>query len=163
VVLRAEVNDDRYLKVNNARVIAEVDKPSGEATVLPMEWTVDKDGEYRASFVPEEQGVFEIRVTAEREGGGLGSARSFVEAGDLADEFFNAEMQTPLLERIAEETGGRHYTPETVNRLAEDMSYTEGGTTVRESKDLWDMPVLFFLLVVLVGVEWGYRRLRGLA
>ncbi len=163
VVLRAEVDDDRYLKVNNARVVAEVDSPSGERTELPMEWTVDKDGEYRASFVPEEQGIFEIRVTAEREGGELGSARSFVEAGDLADEFFNAEMQTPLLERIAEETGGRHYTPETVTRLAEDMTYTEGGTTVRERKDLWDMPAVFVLLVGLVGVEWGYRRLRGLA
>jgi hypothetical protein len=163
VMLRAEVDDDRYLKVNNAQVVAEVDSPSGKRIELPMEWTVDKDGEYRASFVPEEQGIFEIRVTAEREGEQLGNARSFVEAGDLADEFFNAEMQTPLLERIAEETGGRHYTPETVTRLAEDMTYTEGGTTVRERKDLWDMPAVFFLLVGLVGVEWGYRRLRGLA
>ena len=79
------------------------------------------------------------------------------------NEFFNAEMQTPILERIAEETGGRHYTPETVNRLAEDMTYTEGGTTVLERKDLWDMPAVFFLLVGLVGVAWGYRRWRGLA
>jgi uncharacterized membrane protein len=163
VVLRAEVDDDRYLKVNNARVVAEVTTPSGETRVLPMEWTVDKDGEYRASFVAEEQGIFEFQVTAERSGEQLGSAQSFIEAGDLADEFFNAEMQTPVLERIAEETGGRHYTPQTMDRLAEDMTYTEGGTTVKERKDLWDMPAVFVLLVGLVGVEWGYRRLRGLA
>ena len=37
------------------------------------------------------------------------------------------------------------------------------GATVQEERDLWDMPVLFLLLVGLLGGEWGYRRLRGLA
>jgi len=32
-----------------------------------------------------------------------------------------------------------------------------------EEKDLWDMPALFILVVLLMGVEWGYRRVRGLA
>jgi hypothetical protein len=72
-------------------------------------------------------------------------------------------MRSPLLQRIADETGGEFYTPETVQRLPEDMSYTEGGTTVRERRDLWDMPALFLLLIGLVASEWGYRKLRGLA
>jgi hypothetical protein len=29
--------------------------------------------------------------------------------------------------------------------------------------DLWDMPVIFVLLVILMSAEWGYRKLRGLA
>jgi hypothetical protein len=29
--------------------------------------------------------------------------------------------------------------------------------------DLWDMPVIFLVLVGLVSAEWGYRKLRGLA
>ena len=72
-------------------------------------------------------------------------------------------MRAPLLERLAEETGGQFYTRETVARLPEDMSYTEGGTTVRERRDLWDMPIIFLLLIGVVGSEWGYRKLRGLA
>jgi uncharacterized membrane protein len=163
VNLTAEVEDDRYLKVNNARVIAEVKSPSGERIDLPMEWTVDKDGEYRASFVVEEEGLYEIGVQAEREGSMLGHATTFLEAADLADEYFNAEMRSELLRRIGRETGGRYYTPETADRMAEDMSYTEGGTTVLERKDLWDMPAVFVLLVGLVGIEWGYRKARGLA
>jgi hypothetical protein len=162
VVLRAEVDDDRYLKVNNANVMGVVRTPSDETFELPMEWTVDKDGEYRASFVPEEEGFYEIRVEAEREASLLGSATAYVEASDLTDEYFNAEKRTGLLERIAADTSGRYYTPETVNQLPEDMSYTEGGTTVRERKDLWDMPIIFLLLVILAGTEWGYRRARGL-
>jgi len=72
-------------------------------------------------------------------------------------------MRAPLLSRIANETGGGFYRPETVSRLPEDMSYTEGGATVRERRDLWDMPALFLLMVGLVSAEWSYRKYRGLA
>jgi len=41
--------------------------------------------------------------------------------------------------------------------------YTESGVTVRESRDLWDMPAVFLVLVVLLGGDWAYRRRRGLA
>jgi hypothetical protein len=37
------------------------------------------------------------------------------------------------------------------------------GVTVVNEMDLWDMPIVFLLLVALVGSEWGYRKLRGLA
>ena len=163
VTVRAEVDDDRFLKVNNARVSLSVRTPSGGRFDVPMEWTVDKDGEYRASFLPDQRGSYELSVEAMREGESLGLAAGFVESDELDDEYFQAEMRTPLLERIADETGGGFYTRESVHRLPEDMSYTEGGTTVQERRDLWDMPILFLLLVGLVGSEWGYRKLRGLA
>ena len=86
-----------------------------------------------------------------------------MQVGDLETEYFDAEMRASLLERIADETGGRFYTPENVNSLAEDVSFTESGATIHEERDLWDMPVLFFLFVGLVAAEWGYRRQRGLA
>jgi uncharacterized membrane protein len=163
VILSAEVDDDRFLKVNNAQVLATVKSPSGDVIELPMEWTVDKDGEYRASFLPAEKGIYQVAVDAEREGAPLGSASGFMEVEDLDDEYFQAEMRAPLLDRIAKETGGAFYTPETVSRLSEDMSYTEGGTTVRERRDLWDMPVLFLLMIGLASAEWSYRKYRGLA
>ncbi len=163
VSLLAETDDDRFLKVNNAQVTATVRTPSGERFDVPMEWTVDKDGEYRGNFLPREKGIYEITVSAMRDGVELGTARAFTESEDLDDEYFQAEMRMPLLERVAAETGGRVYTPDTVARLPEDMTYAEGGMTVREQHDLWDMPFIFLMLVGLVGSEWGYRKLRGLA
>jgi hypothetical protein len=82
--------------------------------------------------------------------------------GPSDTEFFDAGMRRSLLERIAEETGGRYYTPETVNRLPEDLRYTGSGVTLTEERELWDMPFLFLMLVGLVGSEWGFRRKRGL-
>jgi hypothetical protein len=75
----------------------------------------------------------------------------------------HAELRAALLRRIAEETGGRYYPLADAEQLATDAMFTEAGVTVREAKDLWDMPAVFLLLALLLSAEWGYRRLRGLA
>jgi hypothetical protein len=104
-----------------------------------------------------------VRVEARRAGQVLGSDEIRVEVGDLDTEYFGAEMRKASLERIAEETGGRFYTPETAQRLAEDMTYSGGGATVQENKPLWDMPILYLAIVGLLSTEWAYRKRRGLA
>ncbi|HUF25498.1 MAG TPA: hypothetical protein VMM18_00855 [Gemmatimonadaceae bacterium] len=163
VGLRAEIDDPGFVKVNGADVIASVKAPSGAVRELPMEWAVDRDGEYRASFAAEEAGLYEVRVGARAGGADLGGDVTFVQAADLKREFVDAEMQSAVLRRIADETRGRFYTPETMGTLSEDISVSGGGTTVIEPKDLWDMPILFLLLLGLAATEWGLRRRRGLA
>src|SRR5262249_1640941 len=69
----------------------------------------------------------------------------------------------PLLKRIAEETGGRFFTPTNVASLPEAISYSGRGVTVVEERELWDMPALFMLLITLVSAERSYRRIPGLA
>jgi hypothetical protein len=56
VSVRAEVSDDTYLRVNNAQVAAVVKDPAGQIRDVPLEWTVEKDGEYRGSFVAAAKG-----------------------------------------------------------------------------------------------------------
>jgi hypothetical protein len=163
VTITADVGDDRFLRVNDAEVTARVVDPTGSEQTIPMEWTVTRDGEYRAAFTPRAEGIYRIHVNATEKGKPLPGGMAYVQAAPLSTEYFDAEMRASLLRRIAEESGGRYYTPETVSALPEDVSYTESGAAMVEERDLWDMPVLFLLLVGLVGAEWGYRRLRGLA
>jgi uncharacterized membrane protein len=162
VAITTEVVDSAYLAVNDAQATAHVRTPSGMERALDMEWTVEHDGEYEASFVTEENGLYEIGVEVNRDGESLGAATTYVQIAEPVEEYFGAQMRSALLQRVAEETGGRFYTPQTVGSLAEDVRYTESGSTVYEEKDLWDMPIVFFLLVGLVATEWGYRRARGL-
>ena len=72
-------------------------------------------------------------------------------------------MHGALLRRVAQETGGRFYTTDTANALAEDLKYTGRGVTTIEERDLWHMPVVLIMLVGVMCSEWGYRRARGLA
>ena len=39
--------------------------PTGEEVRVPLEWTVERDGEYAAEFTPEENGLYDIRVEVE--------------------------------------------------------------------------------------------------
>jgi uncharacterized membrane protein len=163
VPLHAEVTDRAFLKVNSAEATATVTAPSGAVTEVPLEWAVTRDGEYRMSFTPTEKGVHRVDVVARSATDTARGAPAFVDVGEVTSEYFGAELRSSLLRRIAEETGGRYYTPETVAALPEDLTYSEGGNTVVERMDLWDMPVLFVLLLALVGAEWALRRKQGLA
>jgi hypothetical protein len=163
VKLTAQVMDQAFVGVNDARVIAQVVSPSGKTSDVALEWTVAHDGEYTGSFVPAEVGHYEVKVAAARDESDLGTSvmHTRVSAGD--SEYFDATMRAPLLKRVAEDTGGRFFTPDTVSGLSEAISYSGRGVTVVEERDLWDMPVIFVLLLGLVGGEWLFRRTRGLA
>jgi len=163
VPVTATVRDGGYLGVNDATVRAHVMGPDGRAQDLPMPFAIDRDGEYRARFTADQDGLYEIRADATRGTTPAGAARAFVRVGPDDGEYFDAMMRAPLLKRIAEDTGGRFYTPATVARMPEDITYLGRGVTVVQELDLWDMPILLVLLVGLVGGEWLLRRQRGLA
>jgi hypothetical protein len=163
IQLQAEVVDSAYVRANDAKVTAHITEPSGAVRDVPFEWTVNQDGEYRATFTPDEEGILRIRVDASRGTGSQAEDSTFVRVADLNTEFVNAEMRADLLKRIATETGGKFYTPATVSQLPQDLTMTNRGVTVVNEMDLWDMPINFLLLVVLVSAEWAYRRARGLA
>ena len=103
-----------------------------------------------------------MRVTALTGADTILSDRAFVNVGTPATEFFGAELQAPLLRRIAEETGGRYYTPAGALGIAKDLVYSQSGNIAPEYLDLWDMPIIFILLLGLLAAEWSYRRGRGL-
>lgn len=163
VTISATLRDSGYVEVNGAAVTATVTGPDGETASFPLEWSVERDGEYQGTFTPTMEGLHEFSVEARSSGAPAGTATTHVASGDLGAEYFGAGMRRELLRNLATETGGRFYTPETVGSLPEDVSFTESGTTVREERGLWDMPVIFLALMILLASEWGYRRSRGLA
>ena len=163
VSIEATVLDEGFVEVNGARVTARITTPTGDVQELPMEWSVTEDGRYTVPFTPEMEGIYEVSVDAGRDTVTLGTGETAVRVAPGGEEFRDPHQRRSLMERIAEETGGRYYTAETAGRLPEDLRYTGGGVTVTEERDLWDMPLLFLLLAGLLGAEWGYRRKKGLA
>jgi hypothetical protein len=161
--IRAIVTDTLYKPRNDAQVTMHVSGAVAGSPNVPMEWVVDRDGEYRATFTPTTNGLQTVRVEAVDSAGHRMTDSVVVRVGDLNAEYVDAEMRAPLLRRIADETGGKFYKPDRVSTLVEDLAMSKNGVTVVNQLDLWDMPFLFLLLVVLVCAEWAYRRARGLA
>jgi len=163
VMLRARVADEAYLETNDAQVTARVTTPAGRVVEVPLAWTLKEDGAYEGRFVAEEMGMYRVDGEARRGSDTTRAAAAALLVDDYGADVEQAELRAPLLRRIAAETGGRYYPLADAGRLAEDVMFTDSGVTVRESRDLWDMPIVFFVLVGLLGCDWGYRRWRGLA
>ena len=163
IPLRVVVSDSAYARFNGASVSAEVISPGGESTRLPFEWATDRDGEYTAMMVPGVNGVHTVKVTAAVGRDTIRSSVGYVRVADPTAEFFGAEMRPSVLRQFADETGGKFYRTSEASRLPEDIVYTSSGATEVQRLDLWDMPIVFLLLLGALGAEWLYRRRRGLA
>jgi uncharacterized membrane protein len=163
VSLRAQVSTPLFTEVNDATVTVTVTSPTGTTQTVPLEWTLREDGTYTARFTPIDTGRYVLDAVATRGRDSVQTATSSLLVDERGADVAQAELRASLLRRIAEETGGRYYPLSDAGKLAEDAVFTEAGVTVREAKDLWDMPAVFLLVALLLGAEWGYRRWRGLA
>lgn len=161
--LDATVDDANYQTITTATVNATIQSPSGSTTTQPVAASANGDGTYHLSYIPRERGTYRITMTARTSADGTTtSSPVFVDVGTPTSEYTDAELRTSLLQRVAEETGGRYYTPATAPDLAKDLVYSGGGNTSLERLDLWDMPIVLILLLSALAAEWGYRRVRGL-
>ena len=142
VPLRVEVRDKQYKPVANAKVQARSCGPMAprhlELTPYPWkkaytagEWTAEKPGTYVAEIIAgrEQEEIGRDMLTFRREDG--------------VAENFHASQNRELLEKLCEQTGGRYYKPDEASKLTNEISYSEAGITTRETRDLWDMPVIF--------------------
>ena len=163
VAIRARVSDSIYMDVNDAMVTAQVKAPTGRTIEVPLEWTLRDDGSYAGHFTPDEEGTWSLTAVATKGRDTTRSAPGALLVDPRGADMDRVELRTPVLRRLAEETGGKYYPVERLSPLADDVVLANSGITARESRDLWDMPIVLFTLILLLGVEWGYRRWRGLA
>ena len=116
---------------------------------------------YSADWDASRAGSYITEVVARRGQQELGRDVITLRRENGIAENFHLEQNRELLEKLSAQTGGRYYHPNEVGKLGEDVSYSEAGITVRETKDLWDMPVVFLLALLLCCAEWLLRRRWG--
>jgi hypothetical protein len=164
VSVMADVVDRAYRGINDGQITASVTAPSGRIEDVPMEWALEHDGEYHARFTPAEEGLYRVTVSgSSRSGADVARGTAYVRVAPSDAEYFDAAMQETLLRRLAEETSGRFFPASNTATLVNAITYSGRGVTVVEERELWDMPIVLFLLLGLMGGEWLYRRSRGLA
>ena len=161
VEITAQILDKSFHPQNDAAVQLIVNTPIGDRLELPMSWDASRDGVYRLELTPEHAGLYEMTVEA-RSGEQRATGRMQLPVGMVTPDYYGAEMREDILRRIADKTGGRFYRADDVGALADEIPLSESGASVQERLPLWDMPVVFLLLIMLLGFEWLYRRRRGL-
>ena len=161
VTLRAEVRDRTYLPASDAKTEAHILGPEGIAESIEMRPDAIDSGVYTAEWTTPKAGSYLVEVVASRGTEELGRDTMTFRREDGVAENFHIEQNRELLEKLSSETGGRYYKPEAAQQLGKDINYSEAGITVRETRDLWDMPIVFLALLALRSAEWLLRRKWG--
>ena len=161
VPIRAEIRDRTYLPASDATAEAHILGPDGIAETVQMRPDPIEQGVFTADYTTPKPGSYLVEVVATRGTEELGRDTITFRREDGVAENFHTEQNRDLLEKLASETGGRYYTPEDAQKLGKDISYSDAGITVRETRDLWDMPIVFLLLLMLRSGEWLLRRKWG--
>ncbi|HEX8686287.1 MAG TPA: hypothetical protein VF654_07280 [Pyrinomonadaceae bacterium] len=160
----ADLRDRKFNAVADARAVARVFKPSGASVEVPLRFTARDDANvYVGELRSDELGRHRVELSASGASIGTAAAESEFLVAELNREFYDAALNEELLRRIASETGGKYYTLDEAGALVDDLTYRKSDNSRPVAKDLWDMPVNFFLLVGLLGGEWFLRKRHGLA
>ena len=160
----ADIRDRKFNPVADAHAMARVTKPSGAVVDVPLKFTtLNSVNTYVGEFKADELGQHRIELTGTSASLGTLNAKSNMLVTDLNREYYSAAQNSDLLKRIAAETGGKYYTPTETQSLLDDLIYRQTPYSERVTKDLWDMPVNFLLIIGLLSAEWFLRKREGLA
>ena len=160
--LSANVRDKQFLPAPDAHVVAHVSGPEGASELVDLSPVPEAPGSFQADWTAGRPGAYLAEVTATQANDDLGQDVVSFERVDGVAENFHTGQNRDLLEKLASDTGGRYWKQAELNRLPNEIAYSEAGIAVHDTKELWNMPVVFLLLLALLGGEWLLRRKWGI-
>jgi uncharacterized membrane protein len=160
----ADVRDRTFQPAINAHVTAHVIGPANTDSLVDLNPSQETPGVYRADWTAEKPGAYLAEIVAESgsgQGQELGRDVVTFQREDGVAENFQTQQNRTLLEQLSSSTGGRYWRGSDLKDLPRDISYSEAGISVRSTKELWNMPIVFALLLGLPISEWLLRRRWG--
>jgi hypothetical protein len=115
--------------------------------------------EWAGTTAPEATGRHIVRI----EGGIAGGAEVTFECERPDDEVRNSAADHASLAGLADATGGTVIGPADLASLDRLLKRREIRTEAVRMEPLWDSPLAFLIVILLVGIEWFGRRLNRLA
>ncbi|MBL8264820.1 hypothetical protein [Steroidobacter sp.] len=161
VKVEAEVRDERFEPISDATVELQVAPERDAAFSQIMQPSGQGDGRYSATLDAASTGLYRIEMNARSGNKEVGSAVTHVLRNDGVAEHFATYQHRDLLERIATVTGGRYWPLSELDGLAGAIPYSKAGIVERQTLDLWNLPIVFLLLLALKLGEWLLRLRWG--
>jgi hypothetical protein len=163
VSAQIQVLDSAFNPVNDTTVFLKITEPDGTNRDIRLARSVEKDGIYTGSFTVKKEGVFraDISSTTATDDDYETSARFLVTKSQV--EYIDAAMDADLLKRIAVASSGKFYTVENAPRFVEDAKMLQKTISVKIEQDVWDIPLVLILLIMVLSLEWYMRRQKGMS
>ncbi len=162
IELTAELYNDSYQLVNSPDVSIRIKNDSLKEFTYLFDRT---DNYYRLNAGNLEPGDYTFEAETK-----LGN-QTFTEKGNFSIvkneiEIQNSQADFGVLFQLSQQTGGQFYPFENYGTLLDDIKANKQITVQQHRQTLqteWiNLKLLFFLLILLLGVEWFYRKYWGI-
>jgi hypothetical protein len=163
VNVRVRVSDNTYAPVNDAAVWLKLTDSAATIQDVQLEWAIDDEGIYTGAFNVHKDGLHKIEVAATSPSGEVQEASTHFLVVDPIAEFIDAGLDAALMKTMAGVSGGTYYTHNNADRLVKDLKHLQKVVPVDVEQDIWNMPVVLFLLFGLFALEWLIRRRKGMS
>jgi hypothetical protein len=157
VAVNAELHNERFEPINDAVVELTTTSDQGVTSTQPMAPSGQGDGRYTATVEANAPGLYRLAMKATAGKTEVGALQTHFRRNDGIVEHFGTQQNRPLLQRIADSTGGRYWRLDQLDELPDAMRYSKAGIVERQTLDLWNLPALFLLLLALKAGEWLLR------
>jgi hypothetical protein len=157
------VRNERFEAATDGDVTLTLTTPGGQTRTLAPALTEPREGRYGTTARFDEPGVYRLDAEARKGDRTLGVATRLVLVGGADLEMSDPRVNEPVLQRVAEATGGTYLRPDEIARLSGLLEQAEAAPEVTEVRDLWHNLWTLLGIIGILAVEWVVRRRVGLA
>jgi len=160
VGLGARLFDRRMEPLTNARLEARI---TCEGIDEKRTFWVEGSG-YRADFEPPAAGDYSVTVTAFLDGAEAARAETAFVATGTDAEFSTLVARPRLLASLALATGGRYAAADDAGYVFSEIAESTGSSVYMRltRREMWSSWYYLALILALLTLEWGLRKLAGL-
>ncbi|OQX92276.1 MAG: hypothetical protein B6D58_03830 [candidate division Zixibacteria bacterium 4484_95] len=161
VGFNATVFDDNYNLVSGARIsvmVIDSSKTERELLLSGLE-----PGKYTGDFGSPAPGKYEFKAIALIDGDTIASANGSFLVEALSLEMENPSANCAIMEKIAEITGGKSYTPDNFSEFSQNLRLKTKRSEVFSEYRLTGNLYVLLLIILLFTAEWGIRKFNQLA
>ena len=162
VTLKASALDQNFEPTDKAKIRAVITDGNGKKDEVKLDPVFGDLGSYTARFLPQKRSDYKVNLIGNLANKNLRNQEGIFEVAASDVEYSDAELNEQPLKSIARLSGGQYYTINQINDMVEQIPLIESSTSKIVEEDLWNIPLVFVIIILLFSIEWLWRKRVGL-
>ena len=162
VTLKASALDQNFEPTDKAKIRAVITDGNGKKDEVKLDPVFGDLGSYTARFLPQKRSDYKVNLIGNLANKNLRNQEGIFEVAASDVEYSDAELNEQPLKSIARLSGGQYYTINQIDDMVEQIPLIESSTSKIVEEDLWNIPLVFVIIILLFSIEWLWRKRVGL-
>ncbi|MEW6654546.1 MAG: hypothetical protein AB1394_13930, partial [Bacteroidota bacterium] len=162
IELHAELYDNSFNPVDTAQIALSISHAYSSQNIM---MTPKGNGIYTTSFIPEDQGDFQVTASSvSSSSSSTPNTRFSVTSSSI--ELIDTKMRVDYLKLLANSTNGKYFSSEEVDELIKQLELAnkmrDSGAAVKNEYELWNYSWVLITIILLFASEWFLRKRFGM-